>query len=243
MARLTDTRIDGNLQVTDSLNIRGTSLYRGDTSLQIGSSICVDGDISITSTSGGTISAPQSHADCFSINTRTLTTTGDTSLTNGILSVNSSYGVTVQGDLGLNAVGGGSLTIADGNITCNGAISSVGNISSQGNISAEGDVTADSFNARSDARLKENISSHNFENSILDLDVKKFDFINGPKNQIGCLAQDLIKICPEIVNEGDDGYLKINEVKIIYLLLQEMKMLRNEVDTLKTQIEYKNIDL
>jgi hypothetical protein len=41
------------------------------------------------------------------------------------------------------------------------------------------------------------------------LPIYKFDFINGVKNQIGCMAQDLQKICPEIVHEGNDGYLSI----------------------------------
>ncbi len=108
-------------------------------------------------------------------------------------------------------------------------------ITSTGNIEATGNstITAYSFNAKSDRRLKENIIDYKPEKSILDLPIKKFDFIDGPKNQIGCIAQDLKEICPEIVNENEKGYLSIQENKLIYLLLDEVKKLKNKVDNLE----------
>lgn len=104
---------------------------------------------------------------------------------------------------------------------------------SDGNIVSDGTITAASFNAKSDRRLKENIIDYKPEKSILDLPIKKFDFIDGPKNQIGCIAQDLKEICPEIVNENEKGYLSIQESKLVYLLLDEVKKLKNEVEELK----------
>jgi hypothetical protein len=96
-----------------------------------------------------------------------------------------------------------------------------------------GAITAPSFTASSDKRLKENIEPYLCDKSILNLEVKKFDFINGAKNQIGCIAQDLQKICPELVVEGEDGYLSINESKIVYLLLDEVKKLKTELNSIK----------
>lgn len=96
-----------------------------------------------------------------------------------------------------------------------------------------GNIIAGTFNAMSDARLKENIIKYKPEKSILDLPVYKFDFINGAKNQIGCLAQDLQEICPEIVKEDSDGYLSIQENKLVFLLLEEVKKLKKEVSALK----------
>ena len=91
-----------------------------------------------------------------------------------------------------------------------------------------------SFSATSDARLKTNIKKYECKKSILDLPIYKFDFIDGPKNRIGCLAQDLQKICPEIVHEDDEtGYLSIEESKLVYLLLQEVKQLKEELRELK----------
>lgn len=94
-------------------------------------------------------------------------------------------------------------------------------------------VEALSYYATSDARLKENFQQFIPTKSILDLPIYKFDFIDGLKNQIGCKAQNLQEICPEIVNEDSDGYLSIQESKIIYLLIDEMKKLKEEIKQLK----------
>lgn len=99
----------------------------------------------------------------------------------------------------------------------------------------KGQLTASSFVATSDIRKKENITDYIPEKSILDLPIKKYDFIDGPKNQIGCIAQDLQQICPEIVKEEDDGFLGIQESKLIYLLLDEVKKLKARVDELENK--------
>lgn len=96
-------------------------------------------------------------------------------------------------------------------------------------------IKAGTFIATSDKRLKENITEYKSEKSILDLPVYKYNFISdeNKKIHVGCLAQDLQEICPEIVNEGQDGYLAIEESKIVYLLLEEVKKLREEINELK----------
>lgn len=102
-------------------------------------------------------------------------------------------------------------------------------------LTQNGQVQASSFNATSDARLKENFMPLTTQKSILDLPIYKFDFINGLKNQIGCKAQDLQEICPEIVNKNSDGYLSIQESKIVYLLIDEIKKLKSEIEILKNR--------
>ena len=97
-------------------------------------------------------------------------------------------------------------------------------------VNSAGAVTAASYNATSDKRLKTNIRDFTPSASILDLPLYRFDFINGAKNQIGCMAQDLQFICPEIVLEDpNNGYLSINESKIVYLLIDEIRKLKNQV--------------
>ena len=91
-----------------------------------------------------------------------------------------------------------------------------------------------SFNAKSDKRLKDNIKSFEPHKSILDLPVVEFDFKSDKSHHIGCIAQDLQQICPEIVHTGEDGYLTIEENKIVYLLLDEVKKLKKEVEELKS---------
>jgi hypothetical protein len=100
-------------------------------------------------------------------------------------------------------------------------------------ITVSGEVQATSFHATSDRRLKENIKEFIPQKSILDLPVVEFDFKETGTHHIGCIAQDLQEICPELVSERDDGYLKIEESKLVYLLIDEVKKLRKEVDELK----------
>lgn len=99
-------------------------------------------------------------------------------------------------------------------------------------------VEAPSFNATSDKRLKENIVPFTPEKSILDLPVYTFNFKSdkNKKKHVGCLAQDLQEICPDLVNEDSQGYLSIEESKITYLLLEEVKELKKQVEELKGKI-------
>ena len=41
---------------------------------------------------------------------------------------------------------------------------------------------------------------------------------------------------PELVSENSEGYLSIQENKLVYLLLEEVKLLRDEVNKLKKEV-------
>lgn len=96
-------------------------------------------------------------------------------------------------------------------------------------------VSAGTFVATSDKRLKENIEPYTCEKSILELPVYTYNFIadDTKTKHIGCIAQELQEICPELVKEDEKGYLSINENKLVYLLLDEVKKLKAEVNQLK----------
>lgn len=100
-------------------------------------------------------------------------------------------------------------------------------------IDASGNLYAPQLYLTSDKRLKENERPYKSDKSILDLPIYKYDYINGSKNQIGCMAQDLKEICPEIVEEDEKGYLHIQESKIVYLLIEEIKKLKEEIKNLE----------
>ena len=123
-----------------------------------------------------------------------------------------------------------------GNITADGIIKTVSTADNAVDAS-KGTVKALSFNAVSDKRLKENIVEYSPNKSILDLPIYSYNFISDEKKtkKIGCLAQDLKEICPEIVKEDDKGYLSIEENKIVYLLLDEIKKLKKRVDELEAR--------
>jgi hypothetical protein len=98
-------------------------------------------------------------------------------------------------------------------------------------------VYASAFYASSDKRLKDNIKEFIPTKSILDLPVVEFDFKKSKSHQIGCLAQDLQEICPELVTTNTDGYLSISENKLVYLLLLELKKVNSRVTELKQILE------
>ena len=104
-------------------------------------------------------------------------------------------------------------------------------------INSKGRVSASSFYATSDARLKENIKPLQYNKSILDLPVYTYDYINGSKNNIGCLAQDLQKLYPQLIGENSNGYLTVDNSKVVYLLLEEVKKLKKELDRIKTKLK------
>ena len=103
------------------------------------------------------------------------------------------------------------------------------------NITASGVIQGKYYISTSDIRKKCEIKSYVSQNSILDLDIKEFEFIGDESHtkHIGCIAQDLQQICPEIVYTDSDGYLAIEENKLVYLLLQEVKELKKEIKKMK----------
>ena len=110
-----------------------------------------------------------------------------------------------------------------------------GTSSSTYSINSYGNCVMQNYNATSDRRLKENIKEYHCEKSILDLPIVEFDFKDSKEHHIGCIAQDLQKICPEIVHENEDGYLSIEENKLVYLLMEEVKQLKEEIKKLKKE--------
>ena len=110
-----------------------------------------------------------------------------------------------------------------------------GNITGVTTLTASGQIKAQSFKATSDARKKTNIQDYQCKNSILDLPIKSFEYLNDDSHTtyIGCIAQDLQKICPELVDTDADGFLSIQETKLIYLLLDEVKKLKTRIEVLE----------
>ena len=96
-----------------------------------------------------------------------------------------------------------------------------------------GSLYATTFYASSDERLKENIVDYKYHDSILDIAVKEFDYKNTNVHTIGFIAQELQEKFPELVTSGENGYLSIAENKLVYLLLEEVKQLKEEVEQLK----------
>lgn len=108
-----------------------------------------------------------------------------------------------------------------------------------------GRMEASSYNATSDARLKQNMCPLHIDatNIVKVIPVLTYEYKSEPEEQqIGITAQSLLSLCPQLVLEGDDGYLRIKESKLVYVLwkaLQEsivrIESLERELNNLKMQ--------
>lgn len=131
----------------------------------------------------------------------------------------------------------GTTNIRSQNVTLNGNLKINTDkfvvTATSGNLVSKGTITATAFYASSDERLKENIVDYKYHDSILDIPVKEFDYKETGVHAVGFIAQELQEKFPELVNTGEDGYLSIAENKLVYLLLEEVKLLKEEVKQLK----------
>lgn len=89
--------------------------------------------------------------------------------------------------------------------------------------------------------MKTNIADYQPKHSILDLPVHTFNIKSDDNTHIGCLAQELQEIEPLLVHTDDRGYLSVEDSRLVYLLLLEVKKLSQEVKDLKQQLN-KNPD-
>jgi len=108
-----------------------------------------------------------------------------------------------------------------------------------GNLNVTGTVSAAGYSTVSDKRIKQNVQEFVPEASILDLPVYTYDYIGEttPKNQVGCIAQELQELFPQLVREESNGILTVQEAKLVYPLLIEVKRQREELEVLKKKLE------
>ena len=128
-----------------------------------------------------------------------------------------------------------------GNVVGTGNISG-SSVSSSGDILADGDVVA--FNS-SDMRLKNNLQV--IEGALDKIDgIAGYEFDWNDKSpgwarqrghDVGVVAQEVQKIHPEIVEERKNGYLGVDYKRLVPLLIQSIKELKQEVEELKKKVE------
>ena len=132
--------------------------------------------------------------------------------------------------------------IPSGNVS--GSISShltMAQISSSGDVVADGDVVA--FNS-SDERLKDNIQViQGSLDKIGEIRGVEFDWNDKSPgwaqergHDVGVVAQEVQKILPEIVVERKNGYLGVDYKRIVPLLIESIKELKQEVEILKKKV-------
>lgn len=51
--------------------------------------------------------------------------------------------------------------------------------------------------------------------------------------EYGVIAQEVQQEFPEMVSEGFDGYLEVNYIQLIPVMIEAIRELKNEIDSLK----------
>ena len=93
---------------------------------------------------------------------------------------------------------------------------------------AAGNMYADDFVLNSDIKLKQNIEL--YKPQFLDIEYKQFELKNNPEQKrFGVIAQDLQKVCPELIHDNL-GYLSVSYID---LLIREVAYLKEEIKKLK----------
>ena len=98
-----------------------------------------------------------------------------------------------------------------------------------------GILTATDINSASDIRLKTNIKP--FENTlekIVQINGVSFNWIENNVKSGGIIAQDVEKVFPELVNDGD--HKTVNYNGLIGVLVESIKELKQEIEDLKSSI-------
>jgi hypothetical protein len=99
-------------------------------------------------------------------------------------------------------------------------------------------LLASSWAYGSDLRLKENISDvENGVDMVLKMKPKHFDYINGQKNNLGFIAQEVQEIIPQAVSISDKktGILALKTDFLIPYLVKAIQELKAEIDELKNK--------
>jgi hypothetical protein len=170
----------------------------------------------------------------------TYATIGSIKIESGIITATSGI-VTYYGD-------GSYLTGLPGNPTLN-TVLNTGNTSTLGmsisgvstlttlrgtNINISGICTAQDFDALSDVNFKDNILTiTNALDKVVELRGVKFDWKESGFSSYGVIAQELEKVLPELVHGSNPKTVNYNG--IIGVLIESIKELKLEIDSLKKQ--------
>ena len=121
-----------------------------------------------------------------------------------------------------------------GGLTSAGLVTG-GGICSTAGIFATGDIVAFSS---SDERLKDNLTCITDSNNIINnLTGYSFDWNDKSEREgpgIGVLAQDVQKVLPNAVCERENGYLAVDYIQLIPVMIEELKRLNKIVSKLES---------
>ncbi len=105
-----------------------------------------------------------------------------------------------------------------------------------GDVNVTGIITANDFNSASDIKLKDNVKTiEDPINKIIKIDGVSFDWKNNSKPSMGVIAQNIEKVLPELVTDGDTKTVNYNG--ITGLLIECIKSQQKQIDDLNQRID------
>jgi hypothetical protein len=213
----TGLSIDGSGVVSAATVVDGTKSVKG--ILQVGNGIAVSsGVISLSGTNGLAVST-----DSIGISSTTDITLQRVFLGNGTAA---SPSLAWDADTGKNTGfywGLEGYTYFSNNGTKSGEIQPGGNLVMVGNVTAY-----------SDERLKTDIITIDNALSMVD-QMRGVYFVKDGNKNTGVIAQEIQKVLPEVVLENSDGYLSVAYGNIVGVLIEAIKELKAEVESLKNK--------
>ena len=100
---------------------------------------------------------------------------------------------------------------------------------SDGSITAYTDLNMSNYKIvnQSDSRLKTNITKTNDDSleKILNIEFVDFNWLSSGEDDFGIIAQQVQRVVPELIAEGEDGYLGINNTRLNMMTVHAVKEL------------------
>ena len=109
-------------------------------------------------------------------------------------------------------------------------------------IKADGNITAASYTTSSDEKLKNVIGPiSNVLDTIANINGYKYTMKSDETKTVrfGVIAQEVQKTYPELVRDMDlDGYLNVDYMGLVPVLLEAIKELKSQINTLRDDVEF-----
>ena len=188
---------------------------------------------------GGTGGVSQAYVDSADTVIRGAAATAQTTANSAQTTANSAQTTANAAQTTANAA---NTAAASAQTTANSAVASLankydktggtinGSINATGTITAGGDITA-----FSDERLKHNVNRiENALDKTLQLNGVTFETKENKKS-LGVIAQNVLSVLPEVVQENDNGYLSVAYGNIVGVLIEAIKELNAKIEKLEAK--------
>jgi hypothetical protein len=128
---------------------------------------------------------------------------------------------------------GNSIIYESGSSVGIGTTSLSYNLDVSGTIRATGDIIA-----YSDARVKENVKTiSDALNKVKALRGVSYNKIGETKNSVGVIAQELLEVIPEAVQQDNEGMYSVAYGNLVGVLIEAIKEQQHQIEELKTEIQ------